>query len=305
MATFEASDDGRRVTLGEEMTIGRSSLCFWVIAHDSISRDHARIWWRDQCWWIRDLNSRNGTRVDGKALGADDVMLSEGCLLQFGDEENSWTFVHAGPPLAAALAPNGERVCEQPEGLALGADSDAPSVIVYSKPDGQWVAEANDGSLRAVVDGETIDVDGVGHKLELPPHGPGAALTQIQSANVSALVLTFQVSSDEEEVCITLVDGTGERQLPPRASNYFLLHLARLRVADQRAGEPEDECGWIDTQLLAKQLGVLETVLNVDIHRIRKRFGEAGVRDAANLIERRKGSRKLRIGVSSLRVESG
>ncbi len=47
----------------------------------SISRMHARIWKKGQEWWIADLNSRNGTFVNGKKLE-----IEEECLLQPEDK---------------------------------------------------------------------------------------------------------------------------------------------------------------------------------------------------------------------------
>ena len=51
-----------------EATIGRSSVNGIVIDHESISDIHAKIIFRDDRYWIEDLNSRHGTCIDGKAL---------------------------------------------------------------------------------------------------------------------------------------------------------------------------------------------------------------------------------------------
>ncbi len=34
----------------------------------TVSRQHAELWWHDGCWWIRDLGSRHGTRLDRREL---------------------------------------------------------------------------------------------------------------------------------------------------------------------------------------------------------------------------------------------
>jgi hypothetical protein len=53
---------------------------------------------------------------------------------------------------------------------------------------------------------------------------------------------------------------------------------------------------------LVKMLATSPTQLAVDIYRARKQFSEAGVADAAQVIERRGTSHELRIGVPKLAV---
>jgi hypothetical protein len=51
----------------------------------SVSRRHAEIDWRDDAWSIRDLESTNGTRVDGSPLGPSEVRpLSPGDRVDLG-----------------------------------------------------------------------------------------------------------------------------------------------------------------------------------------------------------------------------
>ena len=60
--------DGRsneRVLGGEEVVVGRSSRCDLPVADRSISRRHARFLLRDEGWFVEDLESRNGTMIDG------------------------------------------------------------------------------------------------------------------------------------------------------------------------------------------------------------------------------------------------
>jgi hypothetical protein len=51
----------------------------------SVSRRHAEIDWRDDVWSVRDLESTNGTRVDGSPLGPSEVRpLSPGDRIDLG-----------------------------------------------------------------------------------------------------------------------------------------------------------------------------------------------------------------------------
>jgi FHA domain/Domain of unknown function (DUF1707) len=50
---------------GEPVAIGRSRECQCVVAEPSVSRRHARLRREGERWFLRDLGSRNGTRVNG------------------------------------------------------------------------------------------------------------------------------------------------------------------------------------------------------------------------------------------------
>jgi hypothetical protein len=49
----------------EPVTFGRARHCDCVLLDDSVSRSHARLWRSDGRWFLRDLRSANGTRVNG------------------------------------------------------------------------------------------------------------------------------------------------------------------------------------------------------------------------------------------------
>ena len=50
---------------GAEMTIGRAATAAIVIDDRRVSRQHARLVWRDQRWWVEDLGARNRTLLNG------------------------------------------------------------------------------------------------------------------------------------------------------------------------------------------------------------------------------------------------
>ncbi len=53
--------------VGERLTIGRHSTCNLPIDDSTVSREHAAVVRRGSSWWIVDLGSTNGTRVNGSA----------------------------------------------------------------------------------------------------------------------------------------------------------------------------------------------------------------------------------------------
>jgi hypothetical protein len=52
----------------EELLIGRHPSCDVLLAGQSVSRRHAALRFRDGRWIVQDLESRNGTRVNGERV---------------------------------------------------------------------------------------------------------------------------------------------------------------------------------------------------------------------------------------------
>lgn len=61
----------------EELMIGRNPNCDVVLSGPGVSRHHARLSFRDGIWILQDLDSTNGTLVNGAPVGR--------CKLQPGD----------------------------------------------------------------------------------------------------------------------------------------------------------------------------------------------------------------------------
>ncbi|MBF0285411.1 MAG: FHA domain-containing protein [Magnetococcales bacterium] len=74
-------------------TLGRHETNDWVLADPSISGVHARLRLSGGVWLLRDLQSTNGTSVNGRRLGGDPVELKEGDALKFG----RFQFLFLGP----------------------------------------------------------------------------------------------------------------------------------------------------------------------------------------------------------------
>lgn len=67
-----------------EMLIGRSRSCDVVLCDLSVSRRHARLLFRDGRWIVHDLDSTNGTEVNGFRVGR--CELRPGDRMAIGDE---------------------------------------------------------------------------------------------------------------------------------------------------------------------------------------------------------------------------
>jgi pSer/pThr/pTyr-binding forkhead associated (FHA) protein len=70
-------------TDGIRHLIGRAPSCDCVLPDDCVSRRHAEIWRESERWYMRDLGSRNGTRLNGLRV-IERVEVRPGDRLDFG-----------------------------------------------------------------------------------------------------------------------------------------------------------------------------------------------------------------------------
>ena len=79
-------------------TIGRAPDCEIRLPDDTVSRRHAQIWRRGRLVFVRDLDSLNGTFVDGKRLTR--CALASGRELRLGDVVVEIVVRHSSTPAA-------------------------------------------------------------------------------------------------------------------------------------------------------------------------------------------------------------
>jgi len=75
---------GNRVPVaGSRLTVGRLSSCDVPLQDSTVSREHAALVRRSDTWWVVDLGSTNGTRVNG--VQAAEQPIAIGDRIEFGD----------------------------------------------------------------------------------------------------------------------------------------------------------------------------------------------------------------------------
>ncbi|HET7496878.1 MAG TPA: SpoIIE family protein phosphatase [Candidatus Eisenbacteria bacterium] len=81
-----AGAEGERVSLdpGSAVTLGRSRENTVVLTDASVSREHARVFYREGSWWVEDQGSKNGTKVNGRRIEKAS-RLTPGDVLQLGN----------------------------------------------------------------------------------------------------------------------------------------------------------------------------------------------------------------------------
>lgn len=299
---------GEVLQLRSRCLIGRSSTCDVRLNDARISGEHASVRWTAAGWELRDLASKNGVFIRNQRVAAGErVLIAEGDAFALGDPSARafvFTLVEAVPPVASALHVASGSVRTSSAGLLVLPDDDHPRVSLIEGRNGRWMLEA-EGDVRAVEDREIVVVDGEAWSLDLPaatgPTLDGDAGRQAAGPLLDCIALRFHVSRDEERVEITILHRAGEVRLPARSHHYLLLTLARARLED--AGAPPARQGWRDRDELCRMLATDEYRLNVDVCRARKQFLAAGVHGAANLLERRPGTGRIRLGVGRVEIE--
>lgn len=269
--------------------VGRSSLADIVLTSRRASNEHAAIGWYSDQWFVRDLGSSNGTIVNGRRLGSGErAVLEQGSVVRFGGEAEEWQVLDAAPPAPCAVWLGPQRYVWGQRSVLVLPDDQSPEASVFYR-DGAW--QVDDGrSLRAPDCGDIIALPSGHFRLLLPDDPETAAFTVGYQLDLRKLELKFAISA--ENLIVHLVQGPDEVRLPARACLHTLLALARRRRQSPSGG-------WMATGELAALRACSPEKINVDIHRLRRLFEEAGVHDAANIVER-DDTKRLRIGIQRI-----
>jgi hypothetical protein len=304
VASLRELSTGRTRLLEPEHLIGRAPSCGLHINERYVSAQHALLRWTGQRWELKDLGSRNGTFLDGERLRpAQEVVVRTGSRIVFGKEEQSWELIDDSAPCVMVVpVDGGEPVVLESELLALPSSED-PRLTIY-RSEGSWLLERTDESTTPITNLQTFEIQGRVWRFCCVEGTTKTTLADPSSLGleVKYLQLTFSVSADEEHVHLQMSCGGKTVDLGSRTHNYLLLTLARRRLEDAAAGEPETACGWIYQDDYAQDPMMVAPQLNIDVFRLRRQFEAAGVVDAANVIERRPRTRQLRIGTGRLSV---
>jgi len=306
MATLVKHPAGPRSMLLSRHLVGRSRLADLRMTEPTVSGEHAVLRWTGREWELHDLGSRNGTSIDGRRLGSGErVAISRGAVITFGQADNAWRLADDAPPTIMAIADDDEPICARNDLLALPSDDD-PEVAIYRNAGGDWVVEQG-GEPARIADRSTVRAGGRDYLLRVPDMIAPTWDASSPAPHLAALTLRFAVSRDEEYVALTARSDHHAIDLGARAHHAVLLSLARSRLEDRNArqatGAPaESSEGWVYQDELAHQLAIDETHLNVAVFRCRRQLAEAGIIGAASIVERRRPTRELRLGVSRIEI---
>ena len=130
----------REIAIKPEMVLGRVAECDLQLTEGHASRRHAKLFFAEDGVWVEDLNSANGTFVNGAKITGK-VKLSSGDRLRFDVEEFDLRIAGAARPVD-----DGKTQFRDPASAVV----DAQSSGIYNRP-GAWAdpdAMGGDGANK-------------------------------------------------------------------------------------------------------------------------------------------------------------
>ena len=295
----------RVLPLAADQLVGREKIADLRVDNPKVSAQHARIRYRDGCWQVLDLGSRNGTYLYDRRLDAGEpTTLKRGAEIAFGDPNDVWTLDDDGPATAVVVPEDGSSPVAAVDGkLAVG---DERKVVLERQREGRWVLEKPDGDVDSVHDYQLITSGGKRYRFRTDAKVDETKEDRPQPPKIDEVQIRFTVSRDEEHVDVALGHAGGVIELPASNHYYLLLVLARQRLDDrEQEGLQERDQGWMYAHDLGKKLGMSPEHLNVTVFRVRKALERSGVVEAARIVERRRTTGQLRIGTDKFIIRTG
>jgi hypothetical protein len=301
MARLKQKDATVFYELSAETIVGRAATAMIRLQQPYVSSHHATLRWTERrSWELRDLQSKNGTYVNGTRVGTGaKIKLEPGNELGFGSLSETYVVDDVSPPRAMLVAVEGESSPIFLDQLLLPLPSpEQPDVTLFQAASGHWQLESRDrdGPLK---NGDLIQVGTQQWRCCLPtaPDETEALARVPDLSALSDVEVQLFVSRDEEHVEVTLHTNGRDVPLGSKACFYLLLTMGRCRLRrDLPPGTELTPDGWIAIPALLELLRVSEQRLNVDIFRIRQELRSAGIVDAAAIVERQPQRRRLRLG---------
>lgn len=287
--------------LEAECIVGRSVHAGLRLLAQYVSTQHAMLRWNGSHWELKDLGSRNGTWLDGVPVEPRRTYpLNVGARLAFGHPSEQWLLESAAPPAVMVLdvSTSAQLIAHD---AVLGIPSDeSVRATIYKTPAGHWCLDREEHPPLTLSNGMRFEVDGKPWQF-CCPEVVSATATSETALPDNPTALHFRVSRDEEYVELIVELADRQMTLGARSHNHLLLTLARARIADAQAEQPDTSSGWLYKEDLISNLETPERVDN-EIFRIRKHFGKFFPYAAANVIERRFRTRQVRIGFAQLKI---
>jgi pSer/pThr/pTyr-binding forkhead associated (FHA) protein len=149
LVVVRGKPEGKVIPLGgPNFKIGRGETCHLRPSSELVSREHAEFTISGDVISVRDMGSRNGTLVNGKALTSEAVDLKDRDLVQVGP----LTFAVSIQGVAAAVA--------KPSALAAASGKASPDDVSTDDIDSWLIGEGGAGAEQptAVYGGDTITI---------------------------------------------------------------------------------------------------------------------------------------------------
>ncbi len=119
LVVVRGKPEGKVIPLvGPIFKIGRGETCHLRPNSEQVSREHAQFTINGDSIFVRDLGSRNGTLVNGKALTADPCRLKDRDLVQVGPLTFAVAILDVAPAAAKVAAPSAAPKAASPDDIS-------------------------------------------------------------------------------------------------------------------------------------------------------------------------------------------
>ncbi|MBB6520242.1 FHA domain-containing protein [Pseudoteredinibacter isoporae] len=270
-----------------------------------ISKIHASIEW-DGCQWLLKDISRNGVWVDGKKIESQqNYPIQAGQLIQFVSKELRFLVEDTSAPDSYIVPQHSRDGAIPMRELMLLPDDENPKLALHLSPDNhQWLLESLDESheVKELKHGDEISLGDLRWVLHLTDKSNSPTVVIDADWSVDNFLFRFNTTQDEENTSLALSNGSNQCDLGERSHHYVLLHLARCRAIDEAKGIGEYDQGWIDNNLLCREMGMDLAHINIQLYRLRKQLSDAmpDLIGINKLVERKRG--KLRFGRAPFQI---
>ncbi|MFI5454091.1 MAG: FHA domain-containing protein [Isosphaerales bacterium] len=234
LVVVRGKPEGKVIPLvGPTFKIGRGETCHLRPNSEQVSREHAEFTINGEIINVRDLGSRNGTLVNGKALTSNACRLQDRDLVQVG-------------PLTFAVSILDDPVAAARAQTSPGASSKAPDDISTDDID-SWLVGPNSAALAdqptAVYGGDTITISAfkdAGAAPKAPP--PPSATDDEYERQPDSEVEMDEPFDTGEEGDETLAEGQSSSALETpeefldESNPFYAAKKAQQQAAKQTAG---------------------------------------------------------------------
>jgi pSer/pThr/pTyr-binding forkhead associated (FHA) protein len=228
LIVLTGQDIGKEITLQGTATLGRLQDCTLMLIGNAVSREHAKVFEKDGRFFVVDLNSSNGTRVNGNKITRHE--LADGDEIQLGDQR-----VRFKLGAARDVVPD-EILFDAPEQVAPVPDAAVPTVSLR----GPAAPPAPPGPAPEL---DMPDVE-LRPRAEAKPHAMSAGAAAVGPATVKRKDRILQYHKIENKKGL-LSEDIGQRGIWFRlAVGLFVLALSAgivWGIQHLMSGTPADE----------------------------------------------------------------
>ena len=266
---YHFEDRERIFAVGDRpVIVGRSPDSDLLIPHESISRQHARISHEDDGWVIRDLDSKNGTRVN--TFHVTEQTLRNGDRLDLGTIR---MYVEIGPESAASRA---RVIFEEKKAPPLQTE-----VLDLQGLD-HLLQAAGDGAVSKSPFTDRNELSAIGDELSRTPEGaPNAQLLRLVSESAESLLSCTTLPETLERILslvftnipvergvICLYDPESQSIEPMAMRNREGVPGAPMAISTNITGHAieEKQAVLIKDTAMDERFGDAESVIMMEIH---------------------------------------